>query len=156
MKNNVLCLCDPLRSGLDDQTDQFRGTESNKFTESTPPVLCTSIFKGAQHLFGKECPVLSWIQSQERTINSRHGYAFLGLRRAWTARVKCFNRSNSNCNCFRPAGVSLYACLSREVSSSSNRWIQPFSRSLRRAPKSVPVLRRTRPSLIVSISLINA
>src|SRR5689334_11316172 len=107
MKNNVLCLCDPLCFSLHHQASQFRNTESNKFTESAPPMFRACILKRAEHLIGKQRPILSWIQSQECAINSRHVHAFLGLRRAWTVRARCFSRSSSNCNCFRPAGVSL-------------------------------------------------
>ena len=40
--------------------------------------------------------------------------ASLARSRANPARVNCFMRSNSSCNCLRPAAVSRYACFWRD------------------------------------------
>ncbi len=120
-----------------DNSRDFGKREQDKPRPSFGSAFFGSLFKDQSHFLGESIPMIARIEQQKKFVGASH-IASLARRRANPARVNCFMRSNSNCNCFTPAPVSRYACFWREVSSCSKRAIQPSSNNRRNAPNSVP------------------
>src|SRR5262245_38716231 len=121
------------------------------------PGVVGRFFDYSQHFRAKQRLVISRIKTEQDFVDSHHlVQASLALSRAVASRVTSLIRARSISRFLRPSAVSLEFCWYRDVSACREPATHPLARSRRSAPKSVPVLKRIRPSVSDSMSFISA
>src|SRR5579863_6359797 len=95
----------PFSSGTQCEARELGNRESHVNAPSKSELILGGFFEGAQHFRCKPRAIIPWIQAKQDLVGSFHR-ASAALSRAKPARVSCFMRSNSICNCLRPTAVS--------------------------------------------------